>query len=736
MRRSIAAGFTVFIAALLSLVVAVPANAVDPYVPVPKPGPNNQYKYGFDFYKYLTQGNPAGPSSPWSPQPVSPTVNPSSTGPAYYLDQARNRVLNPSNVPLTGKIIEPGKSIVRAPSTYKPVTTFLKAGSPFLGRFLGAAGFGIGGVTLPPGNWKQIAISQGVPQACVDAQTTGNCSGADIKKIFAINSCEHSNTCSAIGATAPDNSGSPFGDWFKDTALPFLDDLWGQITGQQQEGDVPDPNGHYKVVPKGCSFAFDIEYRGANNITLHPKQTIVSPQPTQAQSYTGNIYWGQECSNPNTLNISDTVVRTTCMDNTTGLIVNGAGASNGYSQGINAGSVFDPTTHQNKTAMCVNTATQTLVMVQVINTITQSNYDAISYRYNIATYTQWLNPDPKINFIEDTKITTTWDCRAGDGTIFSFTRSVDKIAAAVQPSCPAGSELVKHKIESKTGAQDTRTLDEGAETPGAAAAYPNCLGLTSPGCTMDVYVDGTKCTSTRTECATWPNINSTTPSRVQCRWGSYTMPTTDCLSLSNGYKSESGVVFDPHSGAWTAVDIYGNPQQANPEPWNSANPNPTPGTNIGTTPTTGTNTGTPGFPTTGTNPSVNDNCTAPTWSWNPTEFVKNPVVCALAAAYVPQTDFAARGAEIQTILLDKPPMNWLVPPPMTGPGGAGCPNWVISIPGFLSENVVCESSFTSAVLGARGPLFGLVSAAMVWPLMRSIWYAAIPVLRVTPGGSK
>jgi hypothetical protein len=33
-------------------------------------------------------------------------------------------------------------------------------------------------------------------------------------------------------------------------------------------------------------------------------------------------------------------------------------------------------------------------------------------------------------------------------------------------------------------------------------------------------------------------------------------------------------------------------------------------------------------------------------------------------------------------------------------------------------------------------MFGIVASAMVWPLLRGIWYALIPIVRVTPTGSK
>ena len=248
-----------------------------------------------------------------------------------------------------------------------------------------------------------------------------------------------------------------------------------------------------------------------------------------------------------------------------------------------------------------------------------------------------------------------------------------------------------------------------------------------------MQVEGQICTASRTECQTWPALNGSTPSPVQCKWGTYTVPTTDCLAmLPNAYKSEVGTVYDPKSQTWTAIDTYGNPVPSNPQPWNPANPNPVPGTNVGTPPATTPGTST-GFPTEGTNP--NDNCVPGGWSWNPVDWVKNPVICALQEAFVPKTDVAARLNSTVGAIQEKPPFSWFVPV-WVPPSAASCPDWNVTIPGVMSKNVVCESSFTAAIVGVRSGLFGLVATAMVWPLIRGIWYAAIPVLRVQAGGSK
>jgi len=161
-----------------------------------------------------------------------------------------------------------------------------------------------------------------------------------------------------------------------------------------------------------------------------------------------------------------------------------------------------------------------------------------------------------------------------------------------------------------------------------------------------------------------------------------------------------------------------------------------PGGTTYTPPSTGTGTAPGGFPSAGVNPSTgtSPNCSAPEWSWNPIEFVFNPVLCAMQEAFVPKTDIQMRSDALRDQASEVVPISWLTNP-ISGPSGGGCPNWTINVQG-LSKNVVCDSSFTAALVAVRYPLFGIVAAAMVWPLIRGIWYASIPVLRVSPGSHK
>lgn len=729
MRRSVSAFLGVAVAMLLSVVLAVPANAEHPADTKFK-NDRPQYKYGYDYYRKEFKPSPGQYIDKQFlskvQQQLNPNIHPSKTGPAYYLNQARTRALNPSNIPLTGKIIEPGKSVVRAPSTYGPVAKFATglAGTLGWGRILGTAGLGMGGVTQAPSNARDLALARGVPQTCVD--DLRSCGSVDMDTMVKINSCGHltgANSCTSIGAVGYEGE-TDFSKWFKDDALPFLDDLWAEITGAKNQDDeeAADLNGHYQYDGTYCNK--NVEFHPGTGATGKLTATTKINVTRPLTSYEAT-QWDTDCGSTMISNLGyGARVKTVCLDSN-GLT---AGPSNtaGFGIDLGVGAAFN-NDGTPKVGLCDSNVTPyTLFSIQFINVYSVTQHRSEPNEKQALQYHEWFNPDPTLNTIEDTKITTAWTCKSPNGTAYNYSKSITKVSAAVAPDCPEGTALETHKITADTaGGGKSRVLDEGAANGAEAAKYPNC---NTSGCTMQVYLDGTPCTATRTDCHNWPAVQTLTPSRIKCYWGSYVVPTADCNMLSNAYKSESGVVFDPISGTWLAIDTTGTPIAPNPQPWNPTNPAPVAGTKPGTpaAPATGT------FPGTGTSPT--DGCVKPSWSWNPVDWVKSPAVCAMRDAFEPKTDVAGRMAGIQAKMAETPPLSW-ISPPVSGPVSGACPDWVITLPG-VSKNVVCESSFTSSIQSARPALFGLVATAMVWPFFRSLWYAAIPILRVAPTGGR
>jgi hypothetical protein len=760
MRRTVTAFFTVAVAMLLSLSLAVPASAADLWSNSSDP----KFKYGLDYWKYATQGGgngPAGPSSPLSSAPsklnVPSSVNPSNTGGNWYLRNQKDKVagtrsVNPADKPLTGKIIEPGKTLVRVPSTYAPLA---KYAGPLIGvsKLLGSVGIGMGGTSQAPANSNEIAVSQGVSQACLDSTAPGTCTSDEIKKKFMIDSCGINGTCDSIGAVGVD--GDPLSEWFKTDALPFLEDFWAKLTGQERDDNsepLPNARGHFDSVPRACYRSIaNVSFLDGGGAKISVTGTVTASR--DSMDLFGRDPWDSYCS-PSALlktsNMEGMGWKTTCVDVAGGRDGMGAfrsvrpssgqpyGKEGSFLPGSWVGPDTDPV-KQNGVSICSDPVGSE--QLRPLKIAFRQTFDQSETRMAAMEYSEYWNRLVEVQeaeLVEDEKVTTTVDCQTPDGQVFTLSQTVGKVAAFVAPECPVGSDLIRHEISTSVAGGDSNVIDAGASVPGAAAAYPDCMG--GRGCTLAVHLDGSACVSTRSDCSNWPAVAASAPSRVECKWGTYTVPVSDCYSLSNAYKSETGVIFDPNSGVWTAIDNFGNPVAPNPEPWNPVNPTPAVGVEPGAAPGTGTGTGTgtgsAPMPVTGTAPAAaaNTDCSTRPWSWNPTEWVQTPVVCALEQAFVPKTDVQARITELQQLTVGKPPLSW-ISPPITGPGGTGCPNWVVTVPGF-SKNVVCESSFTSAILSARPAMFGILATAMVWPFFRSRWYSAIPILRVTPSSSK
>jgi hypothetical protein len=737
MRRKVSAFLAVAVAMLLSVALAVPASAdVTPGKPLPV---DPRFKYGLSYY-YKELFDPANPSGV-RPLNVSGTVNPSNVGGSWYLNNvknARNVATGTTNKPLTGKLFLPGEplpsgapsgTVVKPPSVFKPTAPFtggsLFSGSALFGKLLGTAGFGMGMISKAPSNINDIATSQGVASGCIADQKT--CSSGDMQKMFNIANCGQmvANSCSTIGGK--DEGGNPIGgDWWKDTAVPFLSDLWAKITGQTDVAPVLSDT-QIDVAPRGCMKQVGFTYGGNNNgtVSIGVVQDFGRPaaSDTVKRTYYDSQCYGAAAVSPN---VSPGQFQTVCLDKTTGLV-----ASNTYSAGGPiSGTYWDATTGASKAPLCGSTSTNyVLLSIRFWFPWTQAMYDSSPSDYDAIKYSEWVNPDPNLDTIDSTTVTTTVTCAAPNGNQFTFSETVQKTAAFVAPACPPGYDLAQSSVQATTAA-GTKTLDTSAADPAAATKYPLCDTRTGPGCSLWIALDGTPCKVSRTECATWSDVQAQSPSRVQCKWGTYVMPVSDCYGIAEAYKTETGMVLDPKSQTWVAVDANGNPKPVSPQPWNSGNPAPVAGSTPGTTAPPATS----AVPLTGSNPS--NGCDAPGWSWNPVEWVHNPVVCALKDAFVPKTDIQTRSQALVTSAKQTVPIAWVVAPvPMVGPSGAACPNWTISVDG-MTRNVVCDSSFTQAIVAARVPMFGIVASAMVWPLLRGIWYALIPIVRVSPSGSK
>lgn len=118
--------------------------------------------------------------------------------------------------------------------------------------------------------------------------------------------------------------------------------------------------------------------------------------------------------------------------------------------------------------------------------------------------------------------------------------------------------------------------------------------------------------------------------------------------------------------------------------------------------------------------------------WNPVDWVYVPVKCSLKWAFVPKTPFSARATRIKTAFDGKFPFTVPAMIDQMGSGtGGGCPSWQVVL-GADTWSAVCDSSFTQAIVGARGWLTGGMLAAAFWPLVRGLFFASVPIIKPAP----
>jgi hypothetical protein len=343
----------------------------------------------------------------------------------------------------------------------------------------------------------------------------------------------------------------------------------------------------------------------------------------------------------------------------------------------------------------------------------------------------------------EVKYKTTVECVKPDGSLFEISADstgADAGGQAVKfPSCDAASpgshSTMKQKVESLAPGKTTWEPRWNMDSPPAPADQPLCdVRRPGQGCQLAVKLDGQLCTIGTWECANWTSLarDPSFTNRLSCQYGPYAVAVETCNPLERAYE-EGGAPA-------TEKNMDGNPDtRSDTMPNGQPQPKENTGTGSpsGTAPASGPGASTiPGGAATPSPGGSSEGCFPGGWA------VFNPmwIVDGISCSFIPKMDITQRVGELQSLAGTKAPLSWMQPQ-MIGPGGGGCPAWWVNIqstpfgPGY-SKNVVCDSSFTAAIVGARGPLFGLVAGAMIWPLFRSLWYAAIPVLRVTPSSSK
>lgn len=338
----------------------------------------------------------------------------------------------------------------------------------------------------------------------------------------------------------------------------------------------------------------------------------------------------------------------------------------------------------------------------------------------------------------DVKYQGSAECIAPDGTLTWITGDLipGDVGAVKMPSCEArglGHGTGRTKV---TGFKPDGTPVPLWDVPTAPTdpSTPLCdPGRASSGCVLEVIKDGQPCAPGDVECENWIEQNNADPnkdtstSRFKCKFGPYIVPMSVCSMLEKAYRPGGAPATEENTDGDPSTSNNNDP---NGNPIAAPAPAPVAGTTPGTTPGPGTGGQVAPGPAGDTKARE---CFPTGWAaFNPVEWVLKPLRCA----FEPTVDTSTMQTTIRDKLQARAPVSWMNSiAGMQGPGGGSCPNWQIHV-GSFAWSAVCDSTFTGAVRGIRTPLFGILATAMVWPLIRSIWYAAIPVLRVAPSSGK
>lgn len=326
----------------------------------------------------------------------------------------------------------------------------------------------------------------------------------------------------------------------------------------------------------------------------------------------------------------------------------------------------------------------------------------------------------------DVKLKSTVECIRPDGSKFTITAdSLGSDGAVKMPSCEAaesgahatGKESVTGLAPGATNPETLWDVQAPPVSPDKGLCAPTRPG---PGCKLQILIDSAPCVVGAWNCINWLDLskdpNWTT--RISCQYGPYTVPLSTCNPLERGYDpdgapaSEENTDGDPSTRK--NADPAGNPQTGEPPV---------------TVPTV------PGGPATGAPPGSSTEqaeCFPSGWAaLNPVEWVMKPVGCALDAAFKPKADIQSRLTSMQSRFSTKVPVTWFGGNVANVSGGSCPTNWAIDVQG-QHVPLICGTPAEGIILAFRPVMGAMLIVAALWPLVRSLFYAAIPILKVNP----
>lgn len=122
---------------------------------------------------------------------------------------------------------------------------------------------------------------------------------------------------------------------------------------------------------------------------------------------------------------------------------------------------------------------------------------------------------------------------------------------------------------------------------------------------------------------------------------------------------------------------------------------------------------------------------SPSWHWS-----------NMKCLFIPDLEYMPETQALVDTALSKPPVSWVTGIANLWPaegalpvGGGICPDWRIKLPMVnYNENIICDSTYTWAIVGGRTFILGFMVVTAFAPLVRSIWYSILPFVRPVPTG--
>jgi hypothetical protein len=325
----------------------------------------------------------------------------------------------------------------------------------------------------------------------------------------------------------------------------------------------------------------------------------------------------------------------------------------------------------------------------------------------------------------DVKYKTTVECIAPDGTLSEISQEWrGDSPGMVIPSCAAagkghGTGAIRVEGFAPGTLTDPEVLWDVAAPSQDPTQYPLCSpSRPSSGCKVAVHIDTKECVVGLWDCEHWPDLRNdpTQSPRVSCQYGPYSVPIETCNPLERAYEEGGAPATEPN--------IDGNPATRSD---NNLDGQPIPKTQ----PATGTVPGGAGAPAPGSSTAEAD-CWPTGWGMlNPLEWVYKPITCAGKELFQPKKDIQLRINTMSTQFSNKVPVSWFGVG-LDGVSGGSCPaHWKLDFRGHTYP-FICGTPADGIIQSFRPFLGAMLVIAMLWPLIRSLFYAAIPIFKVNP----